>query len=1148
MAKKSDILLQFYKDFPEYLKEYRTRSEKLERDLLRANNDYQSYLDEIDQMFLEEENKLTKKYLEIESTHKENKDAINKAFEEQFNTLVEEVKLHSHKTEKNYTSEDTTYQDILNQFEERKQEAFKTYVKLTNENDAKIDNEMKFHREFIESETQKLESKKQEYQELNSDLSNKLVWTMEKAKNSLASLSATLNNQSLENKNFFDDTINTSINNLNNSKLEMMKLFKTSTVQFEKQRNELRVIKKDKRKPHSELNQTIIAAFVKQIRDVKQNAQHYDHLVKSDLKESLDKLYTKILKADKENNQELLAKYIMQKEIIEKKSEYLLKRNQSMADLLTTKYQNEIKKIKIDSFKRYEEIQNTYSVPVAFFQNSVNVYSNFAFYLSETYEELFRMLNKFKTYNKTLVNNKQSYIQNTQKAFEDYKLGLLVKVNQITDNLTNYIQKIDNLSNKIVTLESTSRLEMSVLKKKMENLDIYGDYQKYLASLEKDQTIALYQHSKNKQSIQIESVYTTNLLDINKEVLSINQAKVEYDENERYLLEVANNELEIQELNHLRKLEEAKAKYRQQIDKEIALQELAKNQIIHNAMMTNYSYANAYVEFINKQNTKNKLDSQELVEFVNHAQKIVDLNQANTQRINDIIKNNQEDSSYLKALEDTKQSLIKNVNETKSKKNTLSLSTTSMYDEEIRSVKRQINDIFKKYSGIIKNNLIVIKSKNYRTDNLRHNGYKQEVCSLINYGYKTVVSIAYKYQIPSQIINLDKQFEEYLGKFLFENIETFKKLNKKSTKKPKVLLETYFIKTLKLLDNYQFHLRQTLTTIFDKISASDRAFLDNQDYVTDKNIKMINDEYEKLQFHAIKHQKNQKSQMDHYEKYANQINDSFKKQVEDFNKKYLNQLKTSKDLKAEIYKNFSRTVQKNNKELNNMIKYMDKLFTEEKALMEKQYDNYIKSRENIKSERDNTYVSEVAYIKTIHNDKLLEAEKTINVLDKKITTLPTDKSSRYDSLDKEKNDIISLTDRNLKNQLSKIEKEKYTKRPIYMAKIEEIKQKLPNDYETLYTQIQALEDEFLQEFSISANTYNENFETYLENQLQNNKLIDETSDMYQPFQELDEVNKRIIDSTNDTYIETISKSQKTRNELKKNKAQSEERKNRIINQ
>lgn len=39
---------------------------------------------------------------------------------------------------------------------------------------------MHIHKEFIKLENEKLEAKQIEYQELNSNLSNQLIWTMEK--------------------------------------------------------------------------------------------------------------------------------------------------------------------------------------------------------------------------------------------------------------------------------------------------------------------------------------------------------------------------------------------------------------------------------------------------------------------------------------------------------------------------------------------------------------------------------------------------------------------------------------------------------------------------------------------------------------------------------------------------------------------------------------------------------------------------------------------------------------------------------------------------------------------------------------------------------------------------------------------------------
>ncbi|MCK5731558.1 MAG: hypothetical protein KAH13_00920, partial [Tenericutes bacterium] len=343
-------------------------------------------------------------------------------------------------------------------------------------------------------------------------------------------------------------------------------LFKASSSRFEHERNVIRSISKDKRKPHSEINQEMIKTFVKQIREVNKNRLQFEKMIKVELELSLSRLYPMIIQSDANKDDEDLRKYILQKEIIEEKATYLLNRNKTMADLLISKYQNEIKKIKIDSFKRFEEIKLAYEAPIAFLQNSVNVYSNFAFYFNETFEDIYRILQNFKDYNTDYIKFKTDYIHNSQKSFEDYKINLLVKVNDLTNRLTEYISKIDGLSNEIVTLESDNRLEIAEIRKKMENLEIFGDYQKYIASLENDQYYAMHQHNNNVEKVQVESNYTNSLLNINKEVLLLNQNKMEYSEFQGYMIAVAEHEKVIHENAYIRKIEESKALYKQKAD------------------------------------------------------------------------------------------------------------------------------------------------------------------------------------------------------------------------------------------------------------------------------------------------------------------------------------------------------------------------------------------------------------------------------------------------------------------------------------------------------------------------------------------------------------------------------------------------------
>ena len=301
MAKKSDILLKYYNDFPEYLEDYKNRSEQLERDFLRAKNDYQSYLDKIDELFADQEAELTAKYLQIELFHQEQNKLIQANYSDQFKALSNHLENHNQETSKLFSDEDETYQNILNQFEERKAEAFNTYLQLTKETNYRIDREMRVHHDFINEEKEKVNAKKIEYQDLNSTLSNKLLWTMEKAKNALMKLSSTLNEQGEQNKAYLDETINDSLSHLNNSRDAMMALFKTSTLKYEQERNAVKSISKDKRKPHSDLNQQMIATFIKQIKDVNSNKTAFDKMIKAELELSLSRIYQKIIEADTNN-------------------------------------------------------------------------------------------------------------------------------------------------------------------------------------------------------------------------------------------------------------------------------------------------------------------------------------------------------------------------------------------------------------------------------------------------------------------------------------------------------------------------------------------------------------------------------------------------------------------------------------------------------------------------------------------------------------------------------------------------------------------------------------------------------------------------------------------------------------------------------
>ncbi len=1147
MAKKSDILLKVYNDFFEYSKSYKSRLNQLEREFLHVENLKQTYLDTIDREYKEKEENLIEDFYKIELNHQDNLNQIQAKFDSQIKQLNTVILTHNQKTHDVYENEDDVYQEILAQFEERKAEAFSRYLGLTKETNYKIDHEMHVHKEFIKQENEKLDAKQIEYQELNSNLSNQLIWTMEKAKNSLNTLSSSLKDEGILNRDYLQDIISESLENLIDSRDAMSQLFKTSSAKFESERKMVESISKNKRKPHSELNLQMINTFIKQIREVNKNKIAFEKMIKQEYRLSLSQLYPKIIEADNNHKFDDLKQLILQKQIIEKKVEYLLNKNNSMSDLLISKYQNEIKKIKIDSFRRSEEIKLAYSVPVAFFQNSINVYSNFAFYLNETYEELANMLTRFKEFNNEYIDYKKTYIHTSQKTFEDYKINLLVKVNNITNELTEYIREINQISNEIITLESNNRLEIAEIRKKMENLEIFGDYQKYITTLENDKYFAMYQHNQNIRKIQIESNYKNQLLNINKEVLLLNQNKLEYQEYKDYMLQVSKHEQIIHELARTKKIEEAKAIFSQQLEKSFVLSKLAKEKIIYNAKHKSFEYAAGYVRYLSKTKNEEKAGSIQIIDFIQRTQRLIDLNTNQTNNIKKYITASNNNYEYIKILEKNRIDLLNHLEKTTEKKNKLCLSACSLYEAELSKISKEINNITNKYLLTFKKDLL--KINNNETDNLsiiKYEGYFDEIISLMDFIYQKTVSLAYKYQVPNIIKLIEKENIKYLEKYIINNYNKFKTIEKKKRKRD-FLLNSYLIETILLLEQYLDFSNNIINDILDKITENDRAFIENTIKKADKTRQLINKEYDLLEYQAYKMSSSKNKQLNHLENHSEKINRIYKNQVSKINDEFLKRKDEYSKIEDYIANKYLKIIKKNDKELGQMLRFLDVLFMKEKKFIEKQYKQFNKSLIHIQTSNNNYHKQELVFIKKLYNSREIGTSKTIILLEDKINKLPFEKNQFYLNSKKEKHSLVIKKNKELQKRLSEIEKDKFISRPKYLEEIQNVKNRLPDDYASLYRKIQNLEFNYLNQFNKINDEYTDNYKDYLLNQSGNNEILKRSSKLYSPFENIQKFHEQIIKSTTQTYLDTISKSKQTRELLHKNVQESIDKQKRIIN-
>jgi hypothetical protein len=421
--------------------------------------------------------------------------------------------------------ENETYHFVLNAFEDLRKDAKATYDALCVEADRVIEKEVEMHRRFVAEEDAEYEAIKTQYAEQNNARYDQLLWAMEKSRNALENLKSKLSDQAFQDTKLENQTILYLIEQLRETKNKITHLFKTTTGEYAKRRDEIDRLSKERQIPHSVVNQDLIDAYVEQIDLVEEKRRTFANLVREDLKTALDLIGPKLIEADRENRRLLVEKYALQYEIVQSKAEFLLRQNDQMADLLIAKYQSEIKKLKIDSFRRVEEIKLTYSLPSSFSQNSINLYSNFAFYVNEALDSIDLMLSDFLQSIQSNVDHQSAYLYDSARVFEEYKINIHVMANTITNKMTDLLLEIDNISKEIVLLESKNRLEIAEARKAMEHADITSDYEKAVAKLDNDYFLADYQHDLNLKRIKNDASHRTNLLQIKRQIESLEQAK-----------------------------------------------------------------------------------------------------------------------------------------------------------------------------------------------------------------------------------------------------------------------------------------------------------------------------------------------------------------------------------------------------------------------------------------------------------------------------------------------------------------------------------------------------------------------------------------------------------------------------------------------
>ncbi len=1089
-------------------------------------------------------------FLECQKQYNEKIQAIEQKYLEQFDTLELETNELNLAIEQESTTENSKYEMVVSDILDLKNNAYQRFLELVETSNNRIDEEMQVHTDFIKSENEKFEETLGNYQSLQSNQSNQLLWSIEQSKNALLELNQELEEKTANQVSYMNDTILDTLHSLRSTRNKMSALFKSATDIYSKQKDRINQLSHQRQKPHSLINQTVIRQYVKQIKDINLKKLNFEKLIQKELTDSKETIGKRIIEANNSQNTQELEKYIIQYEIIQHKANYLLKRNQSMADLLISKYQSEIKKIKIDSFKRVEEIKLAYYMPAMFFQNSINLFSNFSFYVNDSFDELDGLLSDLILYNKQYQDSKTKYVENDSKTLEDYKINLMVKITNVCSSLTDMITQIDAYSKDIITLESANQLEIAEVRKKMENTEIQGDYDKYIKSLETDHFFADHQHESNIAAISLKHKKEASLIKIQREVAFARQkheielAKVDYLKQIAFLEDVSH------QVAYQKDLDLAKKRYAF-LKKENDIHfELNVENIKSTHLSSLYHLAHRFLEEENIYLESKKRGSEEVISFVHHAQNIIDLNQSQTNAILKQIEQHVSPKTYAYYLEVTRNKLLRYFDIETEQKIKINRQAVEIIHHEFYTTLLNIQMELSVFTIELKNKLLLLDQSNVEIikNNIITNHLS--IYTVLKLSEIMKELIGKLYHNHNQNKNTDNTYiaiDQFCENYIIKATQTLKQISSKNSRYTLRLLKDFY--TISIIESNK--LDKTIQNHFDEISKSiiepDIIYIQRALEKATKAKNMINKEYDCLIVKAVNQDRNRVLQVNQLIHDTKELDYTFKNQVKQINHVYEKSV-DEEEQRIEFIKAEVNSLMKESKKLvDKELKLLKASYQKEQISIDQRMKSHEKAFDTIINSLKSSYEEDILYAKNLEQDKTIELETTLKRLEQELLELPNEFTSKMTSLEVTKSNLITEKQQALLQEYTHIEEHKFASLPAYIAEIESIKERLPKDYLAIYQNISKAEENFLNQYLNINVDYIDDFEDFLSTQKDtglNEKYLNIFNHPFEVFQKLED---DLLSKNKNVYSDTLFKLSVSKTEISSEELKYTDKQNRIIN-
>jgi hypothetical protein len=806
----------------------------------------------------------------------------------------------------------------------------------------------------------------------------------------------------------------------------------------------------------------------------------------------------------------------------------------------------------VESFRRVEEIKLAYSLPSQFFQNSVDLYSNFAFYVSESLDEIDNMLSDFLRFNQNINQTFVDYLKSSAKTFEDYKINCLVTINNVTAKMTDLITEIDLISKEIVSVESKNRLEVAQVKKDMENADISGDYQKYIAGLKNDRLLADFQHDANLKTVHSLSDNEAALLVVQREVTERNKQKQVDEALVKHDRLISNLEKDIHDQAYDLELALLNAKHVRDLALVDLEEQKQQEEETFAALSQKYMLKEAFDRHEDVYQGNKNAGSDFVVDFVHQTQNLIDLKKNQTAGEIQYLENSPSPRALAYLMELRRNDLhdhllfrTKQLTEPHEK-------AIHLFNHLLFMTRSNIDKQIGRYVLALKHLLANLNDSNaaVQAEALSlERFYRYDVLTVFKNSRETVASLISPDQNAALLERANRILDEDFKKvaILTTAAEKNSLMMVKSPRGLKKTLLAFYVEMISLMTSSLDHVHALLDELEECLIKNDVLMMKKYQDEMEKKKKIVDRQFDEKIFDSVKKKGDPEAFFVQVALEFKAVETVLAGRVVDLNKTYLNGLKEQERFLNYLRFELSRDAQKHDKAKNEAVLIAQKIAEKKKRDLSQNQERYLTSYEQLKKKNYAVMNEENNRLSTQLALQSKESSKTIESLTQTVAALPKKHDSLIKNLEMEKNKFTKECDQELRRELSRLEEQKFVARPAFLTKMAEIRERLPEDYLKLYKQIASAQSNFVKEFGSTNETYSQGFDRFLSNQVEYNSILFNDSVLLHPYERFLMISERLKARTDEVIKDTVSKSASRHEQMKKQSTDSEDNQNRIIN-